>query len=376
MASLFRNEDGSFSLQFTAADGARPTIRVGKTKREANEIKGRVEALIASKLSGGDSLAALQLFAKIEKLCGKKLPLTSLMHAKTVRQFARLVGWERTSSLWPSLVQVQSGTSRHPLFCMHPIGGNIFGYYGLARYLGSDQRVYALRARGLDGIQQPHETIEEMARDYLAEVRQVQRHGPYYLCGHSFGGLVAYEMARQLHSQGEKTALLAIFDSRKPAVLPSPLAYGGQLLARLQLRTFVGKGWRRLNWWAWRAKVHLAEAFYKLMRWPLPRELAHIRASDYCTRAAHRYEPRAYPGRLTFFRAVPATALPAVPTAAARAKIDWDELAIGGMENHVVPCEHSSMLTEPHVQVLAEQLRVCLEKARDLVPHQCESLKR
>jgi thioesterase domain-containing protein len=257
---------------------------------------------------------------------------------------------------------------------MHPIGGNIFGYYGLARYLGSDQPVYALRARGLDGIQQPHETIEEMVRDYLAEVRQVQPHGPYFLCGHSFGGLVAYEMARQLQTQGEKIALLAIFDSRKPAVLPSPLAYGGQLLARLRIRTFAHKGWYRLRWWAWRAKVHLAETYYKLTRFPLPRELAHIRASDYCTRAAHRYQPRAYPGRLIFFRAsaeaVPATA---VPAAAVRAKINWDELAMGGVENHVVSCEHANMLSEPHVQVVAEQLRVCMAKAQDPMPLELET---
>jgi thioesterase domain-containing protein len=254
--------------------------------------------------------------------------------------------------------------SRPPLFCIHPIGGNIFGYYGLARYLERDQPVYALRARGLDGIQQPHQSIDDMARDYLAEVRQVQQHGPYFLCGHSFGGLVAYEMARQLNAQGEKTALLAIFDSRKPVLPPSPLVYGGHLLAKLQLGTFARKGWRRLNRWAWRAKVHLAEAFYKLTRRPLPRELAHIRACDYCTLAARRYAPRAYPGRLIFFRAASQT----VPAAVAKTKINWEELARGGVETHVVSCEHASMLSEPHVQVVAAKLKACLETAQKLVP--------
>jgi len=309
---------------------------------------------------GGDSLLALELVTRVEHLCGKRLPLSALMQAMTVRKMAEILGCDETSSLWPSLVLIQPGTTRPPLFCVHPIGGNIFCYRGLGRYLGPDQPMYALRARGLDGIQQPHESIEEMARDYILEVRQVQPEGPYFICGHSFGGLVAFEMARQLQAQGQNTALLAVFDSRKPVPTPSVLKCSGALLAKLKLGTLARKGWHRVTWRALRMRHWSAQTFYKLTRRPLPRDLAHVRASDYCARAARRYTPQVYSGRMIFFRAVPMS----MPAVYAKVQINWEQLADGGVETHMISCEHQAMISEPHVSVLAAQLKICLVKAQ------------
>src|SRR5262249_44712923 len=136
---------------------------------------------------GGDSLLALDTLAKIDKMYGRKLPLTALQQAKTPRLFLELLGCARQPQEWQSLVQIQSGTSYPSLFCVHPIGGDIMGYYALARHLGRKQTVYALRARGVDGTQEPCDNIEDMARSYIQEIRKVQPHGQYLLCGHSFG---------------------------------------------------------------------------------------------------------------------------------------------------------------------------------------------
>ena len=93
--------------------------------------------------------------------------------------------------------------------------GNILNLRHLAVQIGQDRPVYGLQARGLYGDQSPHETFEEMARDYLAEVRQVQPHGPYFLAGFSGGGIVAYEMAQQLVVEGE-TAKVVLLDTPYP----------------------------------------------------------------------------------------------------------------------------------------------------------------
>ena len=309
---------------------------------------------------GGDSLLALELVAKIEKLCGAKLPLSTLLQAKTVRQLAAILGCEEGPELWPSLVMIQPGTTRPPLFCVHPIGGDILCFQDLGRRLGPDQPVYALRARGLDGVQEPHGSVEEMARDYLMEIRQVQPEGPYSICGHSFGGLVAFEMARQLEAQGQKTALLAVLDSRKPMPATSLLVCSGALLARLKLRTLARKGWHRVAGWARELRNRLARTLHKATGRPLPPGLAHSRASASCGLAARHYKPPVYLGRMIFFRAVPSS----VPAADIKIPMKWDKLAAGGVETHMISCEHQSMLHEPHVSVLAEQLKICLENAR------------
>src|SRR5262249_37663095 len=114
------------------------------------------------------------------------------------------------------LVSIQPRGSLPPFFCAHASGGNVFSYVGLARRLGLDQPFYALQARGLMGTQEPHTRIEEMAADYLHAIRAVQESGPYSLGGWSMGGLIAFEMARQLEQQGEQVAAVALFDTLSP----------------------------------------------------------------------------------------------------------------------------------------------------------------
>ena len=108
---------------------------------------------------------------------------------------------------------IQPRGSKRPFFCVHPAGGTVFCYLELAAALGPDQPFYGLQARGLDGEQAPHETLQEMAASYIELMRQVQPTGPYLLGGWSLGGNLAFEMARQLEVQGERVELLALFDA-------------------------------------------------------------------------------------------------------------------------------------------------------------------
>jgi thioesterase domain-containing protein len=103
-----------------------------------------------------------------------------------------------------------------PLFMVSGMFGNVLNLSHMAHLLGEERPFYALQARGLYGNTEPHETFEEMAADYLQEVRQVQPHGPYLLGGFSGGGIAAFEMARQLLAAGEQVEQVILLDTPVP----------------------------------------------------------------------------------------------------------------------------------------------------------------
>ncbi|MDJ0901106.1 MAG: amino acid adenylation domain-containing protein [Xenococcus sp. MO_188.B8] len=165
---------------------------------------------------GGHSLMAVQLFTEIEKIFGKKLPLATLFQATTVKALANIIRQKNWLAPWSSLVPIQPNGSKPPLFYMHAGGGNLLFYRDLALSLGSDQPVYGLQPRGLDGNITPSSNILEMAEFYISQIRTIQPEGPYYLAGLSTGGLIAWEIARQLEKQGQSVGLLALFDTYGP----------------------------------------------------------------------------------------------------------------------------------------------------------------
>jgi amino acid adenylation domain-containing protein/non-ribosomal peptide synthase protein (TIGR01720 family) len=165
---------------------------------------------------GGHSLLALRLVAAAERLTGRRVPMATLLAGPTVEQLAReLQGGEAPPS--GPLVPIQPSGGARPLFFVHAAGGGVVGYAALGRHLGAGQPLYGLQSRGVEGEEPPHVRIEEMAADYLAQLRAVQGEGPYRLGGWSMGGLVAFEMARQLEAAGDEVELLALVDPTPPS---------------------------------------------------------------------------------------------------------------------------------------------------------------
>ncbi|MGH7140626.1 MAG: condensation domain-containing protein, partial [Pirellulales bacterium] len=162
---------------------------------------------------GGDSLMAVRLMTEVERQFGRKLPLVWLFQDPTIERLAEVLrsGDQPAVSLVP--IRPRRSGARPPLFCAHPAGGTVFCYRELAERLPDNQPLYGLQARGIDGREPPRARLEEMAADYVAEVRKAQPVGPYRLLGWSLGGLIVFEMARQLHALGEQTALVAIIDA-------------------------------------------------------------------------------------------------------------------------------------------------------------------
>jgi len=324
---------------------------------------------------GGDSLRALRLFDQIEQRFGKKLSLATLIQAPTLEQLAGVIAEETESVAFTSLVPIQPSGSKPPLFCMHGNGAHVLAFQELAQYLGADQPFYGLQARGVDGVTTPLNRIEDMAAAYIEEIRAVQPEGPYYLAGFSSGGVVAFEMARQLHAKGEKVAFVGLLDTFVPGCFK-----------KVTVLEWFSRQWR--NFFRFGLKHPVKMAYYSLQRkfyfvyWntylrlagSLPYDL-HRKYVGYSIRKAMRtYSFQPYAGKLTLFRAteVPGKGWYYYPSGMPTPddwytrdpEYGWGELAGGGLEAYDLPGNHSTILKEPNVSLLSETLQACLEKAR------------
>jgi aspartate racemase len=302
---------------------------------------------------GGHSLLAVRLMDRIEREMGRRLPLSALFQAPTVERMAALLMKEGPRSSWECLIPIEPRGSRPPLFCIHGVGGTLLRLGELARLLGDDQPVYGLEARGLDGKNRPLDRIEEMAALYIREMRSLQPEGPYYLCGLSFGGVVAFEMAQQLLAQGQKVGVLALFDT-----------FPGQVETRVALfRKFLGFSSNDKIHYAWGKGARIVRRIRRLpQNLRLPKPLKDVKRA--CHFAALRYVPHAYAAPVTLFRARE-RALRGFDDP----KAGWEEWARGGLEIHSVAGDHLSIVAYPNVQFLAQALRECLERAQAADPN-------
>ncbi|MDC3237176.1 amino acid adenylation domain-containing protein [bacterium] len=315
---------------------------------------------------GGHSLLAVNLFARIQKIFGKDLPLNTLFQAPTIGQLARIIRQEGFSAPWSSLAPIQHGGSKPPFFCVHGCTGKILFFYDLARFLGLEQPFYGLSALGLEKGQVPHDKIEDMATHYIKEIRTVQINGPYFIGASGAGCTIALEMAHQLESQGQHVALIVLMAPAhvKPIISSTKLHPYYRYLNR-HLRIYF----RLLNILIKsRPRIPLIKsAFFNRVLWPwkifhrfIPIEIHRFhRFLDALGRARLSYTPpQAYHGRITCFLREEFS------HDHKKAIGDWYEIAVGGLDVRFVPGTILSMWQEPHVQILAEKLIACLNEAQ------------
>jgi thioesterase domain-containing protein len=204
-----------------------------------------------------------------------------------------------------------------------------------------------------------------MADYYIQALRTAQPTGPYLLGGWSMGGVVAFEMARQLHAQGQRVALLALFDGRIPT--PDETFPEEESEAILLVERYFGVSFGSMEFLAELSKDEkLAFVLDQAKNAGLmPAELDVSQARRFVDllksnlRATQNYGLHLYPGRMTFFKASETlTGTSPDPT------MGWGEWAGGGVEVHVVPGNHANLMYEPHVKVLAEKLMACLDQAQ------------
>jgi len=323
---------------------------------------------------GGHSLLAVRLVAEIEKTFNKKLPLATLFQALTIEELAIIVRQSGWSATWSSLVEIQTGGTKRPFFFVHEAEGHILCYREVASYLGSEQPVYGLQPKRLEGkyALHLHTQVEDMAAHYIQEIRTIQPKGPYLIGGLCAGGVVAFEMAQQLHAQGQEVDLLVLLDSfigscssPIPDKVNQHLSIFSQLRPKQKLTYILQKAHKKVEAIINRIKHRLKFISYKFYiknRWVwLPVPLNTTFRDTFNTR---QYVPQVYSGRVTLFRATEGF-IKAHPDSL----LGWGKLAAGGLEIHDIPGNHNDKCTDilvaPNVQVLAEKLRSCIERTQE-----------
>lgn len=313
---------------------------------------------------GGDSLLALQLVSKLRQHFNVELSHQAFLQAPTVAQVVALIGdngkVDRKHS--SAIVELQRGESTHPLILIPPSGGNLFLFQEFARRLSEQQNVLGLQPKGLNKDEEPFTDIKELASYYLEALREVQPAGPYLLAGSSFGGAVAFEMARQLEAQHQEVALLALFDTPAPShtkvkvsdeneflhsltaeLLPEALASFNELAPSDRL-AFVVDQLKRAQKIPAGTDLELATRILRVWRADL------IALMDYALET--------YNGRAIFFRARERDrGHPQHP------EQPWIEMVSEGLEVQVASGGHLSMFTSPHVESLAARFQARLAEA-------------
>lgn len=304
---------------------------------------------------GGHSLLAVRLMAEIEKELGRRIPLVSLFKNTTVAALADILQQDVDSLVWPTMVEIQSGDSKPPLVCVSTPNVNALGYRSLAHWLGPDQSVFGLQAHYPEDLDGEHSqaAVEQLASVYLAALRERQPTGPYQLVGLCRGAHIAYEMARTLEEDGEQVGLLAILDTWVLENTYNRFLYVEYYARRLrsflrsglkeQLRTLAGKtvGHRGLDS---ELSSNAANGGVPIRKNPMD---AYFPGSNFV--------PRTYKGRITVFpvRRQPLNRI-------RDPQLGWGKLTSAGVEVHIIPGNHETVLREPSVRGLAEELKKCL----------------
>lgn len=326
---------------------------------------------------GGDSLQAVAMLIEIKEAFGKNLPASSLLGEGTIESLAQTIH-ATTAEEWSLLVPIQTGGTKPPLFFVHPIGGEVYGYTPLARYLGADQPFYGIQARGLDGKQAPFHDIVAMAVEYTAEVLRVQPHEPFLLGGYSLGGTIAFEMAQQLYAQGHRQIHVMILDEEAPgsaasgfrSVLNITRNFPHWLLhhvvqrpeneLRASVRRNLEKFARRIKQSVGKKLDSSPEAYEAGLAGivditQLPEMHRKVNAALY--EAWVNYQPHTYPGRLMLFRTQ------AQPLLSGFGKDKgWKGLTAEGVEVKFVPGNHNNMYEEPNARPLALEIKAYLQQ--------------
>ncbi|MBC6433148.1 amino acid adenylation domain-containing protein, partial [Nostoc sp. HG1] len=330
---------------------------------------------------GGHSLLTPYLMAQIKQQFGKDIPIASLYQNPTIEQLATIVQADSDSSIWSPLIAIQPNGSKPPLFCLPGAAGTPFYLYDLARCLGSEQPFYSFQANGLSGGSAALTQVEDMAAQYIQELEVVQPQGPYFLAGHSFGGKLAFEMAQQLLRKGHKVALVAILDTTAPFYQEKP----------------EGFDWDNARWLAQLAgaieivyakKVDISDDILQCLLWEdqLKYVLERLKNADILppddeitqlnnmvqllkANSLVNYVPQqVYPIRITFLRASETSAVEESNSEVLSEILQdstwgWSKFSTEPVDIHFVPGNHVTMMTQPHVQVLAERLKACIEEA-------------
>jgi len=318
---------------------------------------------------GGRSLVAVQIMARIEKLTGKRLPLATLFEYSTIEKLALRLNVDPKSITWESLVPIKPQGSKTPLYIVHGAGLNVLLFNALAMNMDEDQPVYGLQAKGLNGVDEPLDVMEEIAANYISEIIAQNPAGPYALAGYSLGGTIAYEMARQLMAMGKEVKILAVFDTyaeqtdiydpflkrtfNRIILFIMKLLYSFVLFAEDPKRTFeykslvIKRKLIRLYWKFFKGKEKKQEGFFSYDN----------EIDEASAKAKRNYYQKPLDITVDLFRAQKRTFYMADFD-----YLGWREFALKGVNVHDIPGEHNTIFAPPNDKQFAIVLQQCLDR--------------
>ncbi|MDZ7632075.1 MAG: SDR family NAD(P)-dependent oxidoreductase [Gemmatimonadaceae bacterium] len=349
---------------------------------------------------GGQSLVAVRLFSRIRKHYRVDLPLSTLFEAPTIAQCAEIIAQEagiaavplaaeanaeaevgvaaaepltvtadtsvtatERASRWRSLVVIQRNGSLEPFVCVAGMGGTLNNLRKLAILLGESRPFFGLQPPGADNPDHLLETVEELAAHYIGELRREQPSGPYYLGGYSGGGVVAFEMARQLMQDGEAIAFLGFIDSFSPALpqrtLSERVMLHARRAARLGPRYMLDTVSRRLGAERGNLRLRFARQLGRVM----PDEYRYDAIGAAWLAAEARYRPVSQPLKASLFRAREESALSLWSGVKVDNEHGWGRYLRNGVDVQLCPGNHTTMCEEPNVRVLATRMRAAIDAA-------------
>jgi thioesterase domain-containing protein/acyl carrier protein len=306
---------------------------------------------------GGHSLLAVRLMAEIEKEWGQKIPLVSLFQTATIEGLSRILQSNVASISWPTVVEIQAGNSRPPLFGVSTPNVNALGYRSLARYLGPDQPVYGLQAQYPEDLEGEHSraAVGELATAYLSAMRAVRASGPYQLIGLCRGAHIAYEIARRLEEEGQQVALLGILDTWVLENTYSHYWYVEHYARRLS--SFLHMGFRNQLAFIRKKAQDLLRNAREADGQVRPARPSNINPLHETYFPGADFVPPTYRGAIAVFR------VRRQPLNRIRDKqLGWGSRTSGAVDIHIVPGKHGNILNEPNVGGLAEELKKWLLK--------------
>jgi acyl-coenzyme A synthetase/AMP-(fatty) acid ligase/thioesterase domain-containing protein/acyl carrier protein len=294
---------------------------------------------------GGDSLRAITMTVELEKALGRELPMNLINQSPTFAAFCATLE-ENAPPVYSPLVVLKPGRGATPVFFIHGVGGGVMELFGIGRKMTWPGPVIGIQARGLDGRDPPHASVQAMTEEYHAAVKARQPRGPYLLCGYSFGGLVAFELARRLSAQGDEVAFVGLL-----ATLPP----GHHLL---RLWTWTSYLFRQVAQGVAAAKPEQPFAARERRAYDAaPSAVRAVKAA--ALSASIVYRPGQYGGTLTVFE--PGSRDLRLPSSARL----WRRHA-GALKHYSLQGRHDDMLHGANAAAAAASLTRCLEESLEV----------
>jgi amino acid adenylation domain-containing protein len=282
---------------------------------------------------GGHSLTGIQLLAQVEQRFDTSIEFKQLFMAPTVAQMALLLERLQNVQFSDLLLPLRTTGSRAPLICIHGDEANVF----LPKYLSAEQPFYAITHQGEDGLPIKYTDVRSIASFYVSELKKRKPTGPYQLCGYSFGGLVAYEMAQQLTQLGDEVPVVIMLD----AYAPQPF---------VQIMSSERKFHEPLKNVLMRGIIQVVRLFKER----LPARLRNFAIIDTYDKAIAGYEAKPYAGRVAVMKATDSPG---------PRDMGWKALVTGELILKSTTGDHYSLIKEPHVQQLAQVMEEVMDRS-------------